>query len=139
MDIRKLTDELSVSPQLTPADIDWLKAEGFAAIVCNRPDGEAPDQPDFSALASAAQAAGLKAVHIPVSAPPMPSEAKAAFAEAMSTLPGPVLAYCRTGTRSAMLWALSQTGKRPAEEILSMAKDAGYDLSPLASALSVTA
>ena len=139
MDIRNITADLSASPQITPEQVAELKSLGFAAIICNRPNGEAPDQPEFEAVAAAAEAAGMQALSIPISGPPVPPGATEAFSQALEALPGPILAYCRTGTRSTMLWALSQAGKRPVDEILERAKAAGYDLTPLAPALSVSA
>lgn len=135
MDIRTISLEISVSPQIGTFDLEALKAQGFGAIICNRPDGETPDQPTFAEIAEAAREAGLEARHIPVSGGAFPDEAVAAFGTALAELPGPVLAYCRSGTRSATLWALSQAGAKPAKEVLSATAAAGYDLSPLAGRL----
>jgi len=132
MDIRKIDDGLSVSPQLAEADIAEAAAQGFRAILCNRPDGEGPDQPAFARIETAARAAGMEAAYLPVVAGKVGDADAAAFAAALTRLPGPVLAYCRTGTRSTTLWALGEAGKRPLPDILARGKAAGYDLSGVA-------
>jgi len=132
MDIRPLTDTLSVSPQIAPSDLATLAARGFRTVINNRPDGEEPGQPTSAAIAAAAAAAGLAYRHIPV-VPGQLQEAQVdGFAEALATLPGPTLAYCRTGTRSATLWALQAARRLPADSVLASAREAGYDLSGLA-------
>ncbi len=131
MELHKLTDDLTVSGQLDPAEIPLLAAEGIRAIICNRPDGEAADQPSFAAIKQAAGAAGIEVVHIPVAGAIADADA-AAFGKALAELPKPILAYCRSGTRSTMLWSLSEAGKLPPEEILLKAARAGYDVSALA-------
>lgn len=116
MDLRKITDTLSVSPQITAEDIAALKGAGFGAIICNRPDGEAADQPSFAQIAAAAKAAGIAARYVPVQ-PGMIADADVdAFDAALQEVPRPVLAYCRTGTRSATLWSFLEAKKRPMPE-----------------------
>ncbi|GAB4265946.1 MAG: bifunctional protein tyrosine phosphatase family protein/NAD(P)/FAD-dependent oxidoreductase [Pararhodobacter sp.] len=132
MDPKTITDALSVSPQITAADIAEIKARGFRAIICNRPDGEAADQPSFDEIDAAARAAGIEARYVPVVAGLVRDEDAEAFATAMRELPGPVLAYCRTGTRSATLWSLSQAKSMPMHEILAATKAAGYDMNGVA-------
>jgi sulfide:quinone oxidoreductase len=128
MIVRSLTPDLSVSPQITVADVASLLTLGLRSIVCHRPDGEAPDQPNFEEIAQAARAAGLMAVHQPVVPGQASDEQAAAFTALCAELPKPVLAYCRTGTRSATLWALSQADKLSVAEIKRTAANAGYDL-----------
>ncbi len=123
-----ISTDLSVSPQITPDDIAALKAQGFRAIICNRPDGEGADQPSFVEIANAARSAGIEARYIPVIADKLRDEDVAAFAAALAVLPGPVLAYCRSGTRSATLWSLSQAGVKSLPEILAATKAAGFDM-----------
>ena len=102
---------------------------GYRAIICNRPDGESSDQPGFNRIEAEAAAAGLQMRYVPaVSGAIGPGDVRA-FAAALEELPGPVLAYCRTGTRSAILWALSEAPSRPVADILQRAAGAGYDLS----------
>ena len=131
MDARRISPGLSVSPQLTVEDVKTASDQGFRAIICNRPDGEAGDQPGFAEIASAAASAGVETRHIPV-VPGQIGEADiTAFDEALKDLPGPVLAYCRTGTRSAMLWALAMADEKPLTDILATTQAAGYDVSAL--------
>lgn len=125
---KKITDALTVGEQITVADIPEIVAAGFRAVVCNRPDGEGPDQPGFEEIESAAKAAGLDTLYLPVVSGKVTDEDAAAFGKAMEALPKPVFAYCRTGTRSTTLWALSEAGRRPLPEILARAKSAGYDM-----------
>ncbi|CAG9187641.1 bifunctional protein tyrosine phosphatase family protein/NAD(P)/FAD-dependent oxidoreductase [Cupriavidus pinatubonensis] len=128
MHARPLTPDLSVSPQISATDVATLKALGFGSIVCHRPDGEGADQPNFEEIAQAARQAGLQPIYQPVVPGQASAEQAAAFAELLAQLPKPVLAYCRTGTRSATLWALSQAGKLPAWEIQERAARAGFNL-----------
>ncbi|MBF9034393.1 TIGR01244 family phosphatase [Rhodobacterales bacterium HKCCE2091] len=132
MDLRKLTDDLTVSPQITAADVAELKAAGFRSIVCNRPDGEGSDQPGFAEIEAAAKEAGLEARYLPVVSGKVTDEDAADFGRALRELPGPVFAYCRTGTRCTTLWSLSEAGKRPIPEILAASKAAGYDMNGVA-------
>ena len=132
MDLRKIADGLSVSPQVMPSDIPALKAEGFRAIICNRPDAEAADQPGHEEMSSAAAAEGLEFLYLPVTPGIVTDETARAFGQALRDLPGPVLAYCRTGTRSATLWSLSEANRRPLPDILGAAKAAGYDMNGVA-------
>ncbi|SHI88175.1 TIGR01244 family sulfur transferase [Wenxinia saemankumensis] len=131
MDIRQIAPGLSVGPQIVPADIAALKAAGFGAIVSNRPDGEEAGQPASAEIARAAQAAGLAFRAQPIRPGQVGAQDAADFGALLEALPGPVFAYCRTGTRAATLWALSQAGRRPAEGIIAAARAAGYDLAPL--------
>ncbi|MCB1410468.1 MAG: TIGR01244 family phosphatase, partial [Rhodobacteraceae bacterium] len=132
MDPRKISDSLSVSPQIAPDDVAKARALGFRAIVCNRPDGEGADQPSFEEIEAAAQAQGMEARYIPVTAGMVRDEDAQAMGVALRELPGPVLAYCRTGTRSATLWSLSEARSRPITDILAMTKAAGYDMNGVA-------
>ena len=132
MDLRRLTDELSVAPQITVDDVVEIAAQGFRSIVCNRPDGEFGDQTEFAAIEAAAHAAGLEIVAQPVISSAMQDADAVRFGEIVDGLPKPVLAYCRSGTRCTALWSLSQARKRPTDEILQTAASAGYDLRGLA-------
>lgn len=123
-----LTDQLSVTAQVQAANIQALAAQGFRSIINNRPDDEEGGQPTDAALEAAAHQAGLQWRHIPVSGRPEQAQVDA-FAAALKDLPGPILAFCRSGQRSSMLWALQAEGS--ADTILQTARTAGYDLSPL--------
>ena len=132
MDLRKITDKVTVSPQITAADVEAIKKAGFRAIICNRPDGEGADQPGFDEIEAAAKAAGLEARYVPIQSGMVKDEDVAAFGAALAEVQRPVLAYCRTGTRSATLWSFHESKKRPMPEILAAAKAAGYDMNGVA-------
>lgn len=135
MDTRPLTDDLSVAPQIAVSDMEAIRTAGFRAIIVNRPDREAPDQPDFAEIAAAAREAGLEIRHVPVATGGIADADVEAFDAAVANLPRPILAYCRSGTRSATLWALSQAGRQPPDAILATASRAGYDLDGLSERL----
>lgn len=111
MDIRQITDSYSVSPQITPEEIAIIKTAGFKTIICNRPDGEQTDQPSHNAVQAAAEAAGLAFRYIPVISGQMTMENVEDQAAALDEMEGPVLAYCRSGTRCANLYAAIQQAK----------------------------
>jgi uncharacterized protein (TIGR01244 family) len=129
-EFHRVTERLSVAPQLAPEDMAAAAQQGFVRVVCNRPDGEGPGQPSGGAIKAAAQAAGLEFVHIPFAGMPDAATADAVFA-AVSEAPGPVLAYCRSGTRSVTAWALGslRAGDHDREALVALAAGAGYDLS----------
>ncbi len=108
MNIRPLTHDFSVSSQILPADLPQLKAKGFRAIICNRPDREDPGQPSFAEIAAAAAKVGIEARHIPVRPDSIGVADVAAFGRAIKELPAPVLGYCRSGGRSAAMWEKSR-------------------------------
>jgi sulfide:quinone oxidoreductase len=137
MKIDKLTPFLSVSPQIAEADLGALAAQGFRAVISNRPDSEAEDQPTSAALGAAAQRVGLDYRHVPVVSGRITDGDVAAFAQALDELKGPVLAFCRTGTRSTTLWALAEARHLDPEAILATAAGAGYDLAALKPRLDV--
>ncbi len=130
MTLRRIDDAVSVAPQIAPEDVPGLAAAGFKAIVNNRPDGEDFAQPDGAAIAAAAQAAGLAYTAIPVTQAGFSAVQVEAMADALAAAGGPVLAYCRSGTRSCNLWALAEAsrGGDPAE-LTAKAAGAGYDIS----------
>jgi len=132
MEIRKIDRAISVSPQIGPADIAAIKKAGFRSIICNRPDGEGADQPGFGEIEAKAQKAGLEAIYMPIQSGMVRDEDAEKFGAALQDLPGPVFAYCRTGTRSATLWSLSQANAKPLSDILAATKAAGYDMNGVA-------
>jgi uncharacterized protein (TIGR01244 family) len=128
---RTLSPKFSASPAPGDGFFAAAAAEGFTVIVNNRPDGEDPTQVSSAQAEAAAKAVGLAYVHIPVTGMPGDGEA-AALREVLATATGPVLAYCRSGTRSAATYCLAQALRgAPIEETLSQARAAGYDLSAL--------
>jgi uncharacterized protein (TIGR01244 family) len=128
--MRRLDDTTLVAPgQIVPADIPALAAQGIRLVVNNRPDGEEPGQPNSVEIEAATRAAGLDYRHIPI-AGGFPPERVEAMADALEE--GPVLAFCRSGTRSTYLWALARASRgTDAETLLRLAAQAGYDLRPL--------
>tara|TARA_R110002020_G_scaffold15555_31_gene55384 strand:+ start:1891 stop:3573 length:1683 start_codon:yes stop_codon:yes gene_type:complete len=132
MDIRTIDDTLSVGPQIGVDDLAEIRRHGFRSVICNRPDGEGPDQPGHAEIRTVAEEVGLEFRYLPVTTGKVTDEDAAAFAAALRELPGPVFAYCRSGTRSATLWSLSQAETRPLPEILGKARAAGYDMNGVA-------
>ena len=129
MDLKTLTAQLSVTPQITADDLVTLSEHGIRSVVCNRPDGEGADQPNFAEIAASCQSHGLEAAYLPVVSGKVSDEDARAFGELLDRLPGPTVAYCRTGTRSATLWALSEASRgRKLPDIIAVTKTAGYDL-----------
>lgn len=131
MPFKALTPSLSVSSQLNEADVAQAARDGFRAIIDNRPDGEEPGQPTADATRAWAAAQGMGFAHVATIGGAVADEHVAQMAEALARLDAPVLAYCRTGMRSATLWALTQTGAQPADTLIATAASAGYDLSAL--------
>lgn len=129
IEIRKLTNEFAVSAQLDAPALATVAAAGYRSLICNRPDGEGADQPLFSEIQDAAAISNISVRYLPVVSGKVTDEQAVAFAKLVAELPKPILAYCRTGTRSATLWALSESSRRPLPEILMRARDAGIDLS----------
>ena len=130
MQIKNIDPTLSVTEQISVADVTEIAAAGFKSIICHRPDGEGADQPTFAEIESAARAAGLQAAYQPVVSGKVGDDDAAHFGALMDRLPKPALAYCRTGTRSATIWSLSQGARgRSLSDILSATKSAGYDMS----------
>jgi sulfide:quinone oxidoreductase len=132
MEIKKITDKVSVSPQITASDISEIKEAGYRAIICNRPDGEGSDQPSFEEIEKAAKKAGLVAAYLPVETGMVTDENVVEFGNIVKDLPRPLVGYCRSGTRSATLWSLHEAQKRPLPEILAATKAAGYDMNGVA-------
>ncbi|MFP5448366.1 MAG: TIGR01244 family protein [Caulobacterales bacterium 32-67-6] len=126
---RRVTDQFSVSPQIAVGDVAQAARQGFALIINNRPDGEDPAQPDGAEIAAAARAAGLDYVAIPVRGGPDAGQVQAQL-DAIEEAKGPVLAYCRSGTRSIVTWAIgqAQSGAMDRQTLVALGTDAGYDL-----------
>lgn len=127
-DIRRVTGGFATAPQLAPGDMAAAADQGFRLVVNNRPDGEAPGQPSSLEMEAAARAAGMDYLHAPVVGGPTPEQV-AAVRAAVEAAPGPVLAFCRSGTRSIVTWARGQAqAGRPREELVAEGRNAGYDL-----------
>ena len=128
MKINQLTDNVAVSPQLIASDIVELKAKGFKSIICNRPDGEELDQSSYKEIQKEALKQGLEFRNLPVINTAVSIEEINLFNKYLQELPTPILAYCRTGTRCATLWSLSQSKVITKADILNKTKAAGYDM-----------
>ncbi len=128
MDIRPLSPEFAVSPQIAVEDIPAIAAAGYTTIICNRPDSEVPPSHQAAAIGDAATAAGLKFVIIPVTHHGLNLEMIDSSKAAIDASEGPVLAYCASGTRSSIVWSLSQAKDMPADAIIAATAAAGYDL-----------
>lgn len=135
MHVNHLIDGLAVSPQIAPEDVAPLAEAGFTTLVDNRPDVEVGADLASNRMAALAAEAGLDFHYLPVSPGGLTPDTAARFRQILDAAPGPVLAYCRSGTRSAHLWALARAGQIPAERIIAAGAAAGYDLSGLVRAL----
>jgi uncharacterized protein (TIGR01244 family) len=138
---RKIEDNLLVSPQISVADVAAAKQMGVTMIINNRPDGEEPEAPQSAQIEAAARSAGIDYVSIPVThagfSRPQIDAMQAALDKADG---GKVLAYCRSGTRSTLLWALAQAAKGESPRVIAAkAADAGYDVAPIAMMLDTLA
>jgi uncharacterized protein (TIGR01244 family) len=129
--MKQISDRLYVGPQLTAQDIIRAKSQGFAAIVNNRPDGEEPGQPSAAENRLLAEGEQLAYAHIPVTAGQISESQVRAFQKALSEAAGPVLAHCKTGTRSATLYAIGEVldGRMDRDEVIPFGQSVGFDLS----------
>ena len=107
MRFAKLADNYAVATQIDPADVEYFAREGFAAIVCNRPDGEEPGQPTSASIREACERHGVDFHMIPIQGSAVGPDTVQQFLDVMSNAGGPVLGYCRSATRSAVLWQLA--------------------------------
>jgi len=131
MDMRSLSKSFSVAPQITPEDVKTLAGAGFHSVMCNRPDGEEFGQPDYAEIKAEAEAEGLEIRWVPIVSGAVTQDALDQFRAALKDMPAPMLAYCRSGTRCAMLWTITQYGEMSDEDILTATRDAGYDMAGL--------
>ncbi|MDH3262369.1 MAG: protein tyrosine phosphatase family protein [Paracoccaceae bacterium] len=131
LDLRQISPDYAVAPQIDPEDFPAIKAAGFTTVINNRPDSEIPPTHHGETMRKAAEAAGLRYHAIPVAGREMTMETVAAQADALAAADGPVLAYCASGTRSSIVWSLGQAGRMAPEAILQAAAQAGYQLAHL--------
>lgn len=134
VDIRAVTGSFAVAPQLTADDLGLIAEQGFKTVICNRPDDEEVGQPGITEMKTKAEALGLTFLALPFAGAPSLQIADQQ-GDLVENAQEPILAYCRSGTRSITAWALSQRGAGKRDEILEAAANAGYDLCGLASAL----
>jgi uncharacterized protein (TIGR01244 family) len=128
MDKRKISPTYFVAPQIDAADVAALVKSGFTRVICNRPDAEVPASHQHDAMAQAAKTAGLEFVYHPLTHTTMTPENIAKQRELAETATGPVLAYCASGTRCSIVWALGQADTLSVDEIIAATQAAGYDL-----------
>lgn len=129
---RKLTDDVLVSPQIDLAAVAEAAKAGVTLIVNNRPEGESDDQTSGPAIEREARSAGMDYVAIPVTHSGFSQPQVEMMVDALGRTSGKVLAYCRSGTRSTLLWALAESSQGADPDVLTgIAADAGYDLSPI--------
>jgi uncharacterized protein (TIGR01244 family) len=129
---RRLTDSILASPQISVDDLAEAKALGVALVINNRPEGENDDQVPGAQIESAARALGMDYIAIPVTHSGFSGPQVDAMAAALAKSEGKVLAYCRSGTRSTLLWALAQASAGAnLEEVTTQAAAAGYDVTPV--------
>ncbi|MDZ4135677.1 MAG: TIGR01244 family sulfur transferase [Paracoccaceae bacterium] len=131
MEIRALTTTYAVSPQITPDDLAAVKSAGYVMVIDNRPDAEIPADLHTDPMRRAAQAAGLTFVANPVIGGQLTMQNVAAQAEAIAQATGPVLAYCASGNRSSIVWALAHAGKMPTDDLIGLPARHGYQLEGL--------
>lgn len=131
-DFRRVTDQLSVAPQIALSDLTAAADQGFKLVINNRPDGEEPGQPTSAQVEAAAKAAGLDYAYIPVRGAPTPDQVESER-NLLESHPGPVLAFCRSGTRSIVTWSIGQAeaDNYSREELVNLGAEAGYDLGGL--------
>ncbi|WP_068877621.1 MULTISPECIES: TIGR01244 family sulfur transferase [unclassified Phenylobacterium] len=129
-DFRRVTDDFTTAPQISVADVAEAARQGFRTVINNRPDDEEPGQPSSAQIEAAARAAGLAYFHIPVRGGPTPEQVEQTKA-LLADVEAPILAFCRSGTRSIVTWSLSQaqSGALPRGELVALGRQAGYDLS----------
>lgn len=131
MKARALDEKVLVAGQIGPGELADAADLGITMVVNNRPDGEEPGQPAGAEIEAAARAAGLDYRFIPVAGGLGPHQVKA-LAEALDSAEGRALLFCRSGSRSAHLWALARASRgADAETLIAGAAGAGYDLSAL--------
>ena len=133
MNIIPIDDRIAVAPQITPGDIAEFARLGFKTLVANRPDGEEPGQPSMADIEASPKEHGLRWIYQPVESGNIQDSDVDQFDEMIRDADGPVLAFCRTGTRCTVLWALSSARHESVEDVVSKARHAGFDISGLTS------
>ncbi|MFT6932726.1 MAG: hypothetical protein ACJAXT_001424 [Paracoccaceae bacterium] len=131
MELRQISANYAVAPQLDPADMAVLAADGVTTIICNRPDTENPPSHQAVQLQTAAEAAGLIFIFNPVIGSAMTMENVEEQSEVLLSSDGPIVAYCASGNRSAVMWALANAGDMETDQILAATAAAGYPLEGL--------
>lgn len=129
---RRLTESILASPQISVADLTEAKAQGVCLVINNRPEGESDDQVPGPEIEAAARAIGMDYIAIPITHAGFSGPQVEAMTAALAKREGKVLAYCRSGTRSTLLWALAQASQgADLEAVTTQAAEAGYDVTPV--------
>jgi uncharacterized protein (TIGR01244 family) len=131
MDIRPITPAYAVSPQIDLTDLPAIKAAGYTTVIDNRPDGEIPPHLHTAAMRAAAEALGLTFIANPVISGAMTAQNVADQRAAMDAAKGPVFAYCASGNRCSVVWALSNAGRMPIDDLVGLPARFGYQLDHL--------
>ncbi len=131
MEIRALTDSYAVSPQIDPTDLSAIRAAGYTTIIDNRPDAEIPVELQTETMREAAEAAGLTFVVNHIVGGQLTQANVDAQRQAMDAAEGPVLAYCASGNRSSVVWALANAGQMPVDDLIGLPARHGYQLDHL--------
>ncbi|MEO0062507.1 MAG: Beta-lactamase hydrolase-like protein [Pseudomonadota bacterium] len=139
-DFRQVTDSFWASPQIDVADLHEAARLGCTLVINNRPEGESDDQTDGSTIEQEARKLGMNYLAIPVTHAGFSEPQVDALVQALENNAGRVLAYCRSGTRSTLLWSLAQArlGRKP-DAIAEAAAGAGYDVTPISALLDMFA
>lgn len=134
--MNQLTPRFFASPQIDPADVPAIAQAGVTLILCNRPDEEVPPSHQHGAIKAAAEAAGIGFAFQPLTHQTMTPDVIANNRDISVAKDETVLAYCASGTRSTIAWALGQAGEQPADTLIDAAREAGYDISNMRGILS---
>ena len=126
--VKQLNAKLSVAPQISVDDIPGLAEQGYRTLILNRPEGETPDQPSNAEIAAAAEAAGMRFLYIPLISGQFPEETLEQFSTAYADEQGKILAYCRSGMRSACLGAIAEAKNSGTDAVLRTAAEAGFNI-----------
>ncbi len=135
MEIRPITPRYAVSPQITVEDVPAIAAAGFVKVICNRPNSEVPPDQQSDAIGQAVREAGMEYEVLELTHQTMTPENVALQRDLAESCSGPVLAYCASGTRCSVVWALGQCDRLSTDEILDATGKAGYALDNLRPAL----
>ena len=128
MNINKLSEDISVSTQIQPEDVQIISAAGYKTIVCHRPNDEKGDYAHFDTIVASANALGVKSVFQPVISGKITKSDGEKFKSIVDSHPQPIFAYCRTGTRSSILWSLAKLNDLSYSAIINITQTAGYDI-----------
>jgi len=131
LDLKKLSESFWVSPQIEVADVEKLAQLGVKTIINNRPEAESDDQPHGWDIGEAAKKNGIEYFYLPITGSLLPRGQIERFQNIIVTAPGPILGFCKSGTRSVRIWAMCMAKAKPAWELVKTASNIGYDISAL--------